>query len=407
MMPINKKTLLIWSIPAAAVIATIFMMTRPRSSEQSTAVITSGDFQVWSVYDGSIESRTVRNIMSELWNATVVDIIPDGTMVKKGDVLVRFDASNWEKDQPRVEREYTMARSDMDSLVNAKLPLELGDIENRLNDALQKYSEEAQALSDSRELLKEKLISEQELKQQETRMASSKALSDSLRQQLELTRKYLHPSTIERARATLASAELELSHIRAHISNCVVRAPADGMAIYKILPIGSEVRTIRVGDTVYKNQTFLTLPDMSNLIMRCDVPESDITRVRSGNTALIQALAYPDLNFNGNIESVGAMAQSIAGRPAGRKFFSTVIRIDNPDDRLRSGMSARARILSYSRRNAILIPRTAVWWEGSQAFCNLQKGSRIIKTTIKTGMADETHFEVIDGVKPGDRVTTR
>ncbi|MDD4873105.1 MAG: efflux RND transporter periplasmic adaptor subunit, partial [Kiritimatiellae bacterium] len=357
--------------------------------------------------DGSIESRTVRNIMSDLWNATVVDIIPDGSQVKKGDILVRFDASNWEKDLPRLEREYTMARSDLDSLTNAKLPLELSDIGNRLNDARQKSSEETQALSDSRELLKEKLISEQEVKQQETKVTSAKALADSLQQQLELTRKYLHPSTIERAKATLASAEREFNNIKTHTSNCIVRAPANGMVIYKILPIGSEVRTIRVGDTVYKNQTFLTLPDMSNLIMRCDVPESDITRVRIGNKTKIQALAYPDLNFDGSVETVGAMAQSVAGRPSGRKYFSVVIRVDNPDDRLKSGMSARARILSYSKKDAVLIPRTAVWWERTQPFCNLQKSSYVIKTVLKIGMANETQFEVIEGVKPGDRVIVR
>ena len=325
----------------------------------------------------------------------------------KGDVLVRFDASNWEKDLPRMEREYTLSRSDMESLVNAKLPLELNDIENRLNDARQKLAEETQALTDNRELLKENLASEQEIKQQEIRLGAAKALAKSLEQQLELTRKYLHPSTIERAKATLASAELEFNNLKKHVSNCVVRAAADGMVIYKILPIGSEVRTIRVGDTVYKNQTFMTLPDMSNLIMRCDVPESDITRIQPGNEALIQTLAYPDINFKGSIESVGAMAQSVAGRPIGRKYFSVTIRVDNPDDRLKSGMSARARILSYSRKEAVLIPRAAVWWEASQASCNVQKGSHIGKTAIKTGMANDMYFEVIEGVKPGDRVIIR
>ena len=406
MMRFNRNSLGIL-IPAVIIAAAVIFFIKPRQSEQTTAQITSGDFHVWSIYDGSIESRTVRNIMSELWSATVVDVIPDGSQVKKDDILLKFDASSWEKDLPRLEREYTMARSDLDSLSNAKLPLELNDIQNRLNDARQKFSEESQSLADSRELLKEKLISEQEVKQQEIKLVSSKAMSESLEQQIELTRKYLHPSSIDRAKATLASAETELGHIRRYISNCVVRAPADGMVIFKVLPIGSDVRTIRVGDTVYRNQTLMTLPDMSNLVMRCDVQESDITRVQAGNKALIQPLAYPDLSFNGSVESVGAMAQSVAGRPGGRKYFSVVIRVDTPDDRLKSGMSARVRVLSYSKKDTILIPRSAVWWEGSTSFCNLKKGPRTIKTPLKTGMANETHFEVIEGAKPGDRVIAR
>jgi len=406
-MPATPLKFVKWLLLVIAVIVLSGFLLKRSPSEQFSEPVTSGQFQVWSVYDGSIESRTVRNIMSQLWNTTVVDVIPDGTQVKLGDILIRFDASAWERDLPRVEREYATAKSDYDSLVHAKLPLELSDIENRMNDARQKASEETQALADSRELLKENLISEQEVKQQEIKVTAAKALADSLQKQLELTSKYLHPSTIERAKATLAASETELGLCRTYVSNCIVRAPADGMVIYKILPVGSEVRTIRVGDTVYRNQTLMTLPDMSNLVMRCDVPESDITRVRPGNEALIQPLAYPDLNIQGSVESVSAMAQSVAGRPSGRKYFITLIRVDNPDDRLRSGMSARVRILSYSRKNAVLIPRTAIWWEGSQAWCSARKGSKTMRTQVKTGMANETHFEVIDGVNPGDRVIIR
>ena len=401
------NALLPWIILFIVLLGLVRLNTKSDTSEQVTDIISSGDFQVWSIYDGTIESRTVRNIMSELWNATVIDIIPDGSQVKKNEVLLRFDASSWEKDLPRVEREYTMARSDLDSLIKAKLPLELSDIENRLNDSRQKFSEETQAMSDNRELFKENLISEKEVKQQETKTDAAKALADSLQQQLELTGKYLHPSVIERAKATLASAETEFNRLQMQISNCVVRAPADGMVIYKIIPIGSEVRTIRAGDTVYRNQTIMTVPDMSNLIMRCDIPESDITMVRPGNETLIQALAYPELTFKGYIESIGLMAQTVPGRPSGRKYFSVMIRVDNPDDRLKCGMSARARILSYSKKNAILIPRTAVWWEASHPMCKVQRPSNITVTVLKTGMANDTHFEVFEGIKPGDRVVVR
>jgi len=397
----------VWIVTAAAILATAVILARPRPASHSSAEVISAGFEVWSVYDGTIDSRSVKNVMSDLWNATVVDIVPDGAQVSKDDVLIRFDASNYERELPRAERDYATARTDLDGLVNAKLPLELAEIDSRLTDARQKLSEETQALDDSRELLKEKLISEQEVRQQEIKVAASRALAGSLEQQLELTRKYLHPSTVERAKAALAGAEIELNRIKASISKCVVCAPVDGKVIYKVIPIGADVRTIRVGDTVYKNQTLMTIPDMSNLVMRCDVPESDITRINTGNDVLVQPLAYPDISFKGTVESISAMAQSIPGRPAARKYFGVIIRLDKPDDRLRSGMSARARILSYSRRNAVLIPRTAVWWEDSTPWCNVQRGSEVLKTQIKIGMANDTRFEVIEGLKPGDRVITR
>jgi HlyD family secretion protein len=290
------------------------------------------------------------------------------------------------------------------SLCNAKLPLELRELEVRLSEARRQVTNEVEALKDIRELRQEELVSEQDVKQQEAKASAARAQADALAQQRDLTLRYLHPAAVERAQATLSSAAQDLALARTQISNGVVRAPSGGVVAYKPLSIGGEFRTVRVGDTVFKNQPFMTLSDMSNLVMHGDVPEAELSRTQAGFAAVVEPMAYPDATLTGKVEFVGSMARSVAGRDSSQRYFSVRIRLDGTDARLRSGMSARARILSYCQPRAVLVPRAAVWWEGGRAFCSLWKGSRAEKTALTPGMADDMQFEVLNGVRPGDRI---
>jgi multidrug resistance efflux pump len=364
---------------------------------------------VWSVYHGIIDSRNSLGIMSQLSGpATVVELAPDGSSVKDGEVIVRFDTTPWERDFVRAERDNALARAEFESLSSAKLPMELSDLESRFLDAQRRLADEKQALTDSLELVKEGLLPEHDTKQQEFRVQAAQSAADSLKQTIELTKKYIHPSAMERTRATLTASENELSLLRNQISNCVIRAPAGRVVVYKPIAVNGEYRTVRIGDTVFKNQPFITLPDMSNLIVQCDVPESELMKIAAGSTAIVRPMAFPELNLKSTVESVGAMAQTIAGRPDAVKYFSVMVRIEENDPRLRSGMSALVRILSCDLPDAVIAPRTAIWWEDGKAHCNVvTPGGRINKKTIRTGSANETHFEILEGLNPGEDVVAQ
>lgn len=402
----TKKWILPGLLAAVLLAAAATGWMRIRPPEPGTADVTAGPFNVWVMYNGTLDSRTVVNIMSRLGSATIVELAPDGTMANAGDILARLDASAWERDLPRAERDFTLARTELEAMENAKLPLELRDLEVRLGEARIKLADELQALEDNRELARENLISAQEVKQQEVKAAAARTQVESLEQQLELTKKYLQPSSLDRARATLASARQELEHLRTEVSNCVLRAPSGGMVSYKAMPFSDDFRTPRTGDVVYRNQCFMTLADMSNLVVRCEVPESDLTRIQPGAAAVIQPLAYPEMRLKGAVEALGSMAQRM-GRHDGRKYFSVTLALETADAGLRPGMSAQVRVQAYSTPKAVLAPRAAVWWEEGQAWCTRQTGARAEKTRIKTGMANETHFEILEGLQPGDRVVIR
>jgi HlyD family secretion protein len=404
----GKKALVL--LICVLVLAGIFARSCRRSTVYDTTVVEAGKggIEVWTITDGYLESRDVRLVMSQLNGpATVVEAIPDGTPVKQGDAVARFDSTQLEKDVLRLDRDYTLAREDMNSLTNAKLPLEIRDLELKLSETQSRCADESQSSEDDQELLKEGLLSEKDVQQQETRMKAAKTAVESLEWQLDLTKKFIHPSIVERAKATLSSAEQELDLARRQLSNCTARASASGVISYKPLVLAGEFRTLRVGDTVFRNQPFMTVSDMTNLIMYCDVYEAELSRFAPGCAAFVVPTAFPDLVLDAVIESIGSSARTASGRASGQKFFSVVIRLNGTDPRLRSGMSAQARVLSYSKKDAILAPRLAVSWEQGAAWCYKKQMFGVKKTKLTLGTADESNYEVLDGVQPGDHLVVR
>ena len=383
-------------------------MFRSGGREKNVFEVRPAPFEVWTVYDGSLESRVQKDIMSVMGgSAAVMELAPEGAQVREGDVLVRFDSSQAERDVLKLERDYAAAKAEYESLSKAKLPLELRDLEARLGDARVTRASEARYLEDCRQLRGEMLISEQEVKQQGIKVEAANAQVDNLEFQLDLTGKYLHPSALERAEAAMVAAEQELTLARKQLDNCTVKAPADGMVVYRPVHVGGEYRTVRVGDTLYRNLPFMALPDMSKPLVQCNVPESELSLVRVGSDAQVVPVAYPDLKLRGKVESVGSMAQSVVGRPDWQRYFRVTIGLVESDARLRSGMSVRAHILSYAALDAMAIPRTAVRWENDRPSCEVIRVGRKIRRDLQLGTANEQFFEVLKGLEPGERVVSR
>lgn len=367
--------------------------------------IKEGEFAVRSVYNGKLESRSVVTIMSQFnGTATVVELAEEGMPVAEGRLLVRFDDAELERDIVKLEKEYELARSEMESLVRARLPLELRELEMDLMEAEAELAAEAAYLEDSITLEKEDLISSQEVKEQRRKVTRLESGLESLELKHELTRTYLHPSMVDRARTKLHSAEQALGLARRQLEATEVRAPVAGIVVYKPLHIGGEFRTVRVGDSIFPNQPFMVIPDMDDLVVRVNVPESELSKVSKGRQTYIRPLAYPDLTLPGTVEAIGSVAQTLPGHPGWQKFFDVRISVDHVDPLIRPGMSVTAYVLSHYREIAVLIPRRAVSWDQGRALTRIVTGGSYATRQLTLGPANDAYYEVLGGVRPGDEV---
>jgi len=377
----------------------------PPAAARNETLVIRGPLSVWTPCDGTLEARRVETILSRFQGrATLIELVPEGSQVKRGDLLVRLDGSQLETDLVKLKNESARAESELDALEHATIPLEMQDFDVQLNDLHYQYNTEKKILEDTRELVERKLVSRREIEDQELKLASLEAKAAQIQQHRKLAEAHLHPAKLTQARAAVNAARQQMSLAQQQFSNCVITAPSDGLAVYLPLHVGNEYRTLRVGDTLYPNQPFLCIPDMREFIVPCFIPESDLVRVRAGQSALVTPLAFPDLHLAATVESLGIMAQTQPGYPSWQKYFRIVIRIDQLDERLRPGMSIHVEVCSYTRPDAILIPRVAVQWEQGNASCQVRTFRGTERHAIKLGWNDARVHEVIEGVAPGDRL---
>jgi HlyD family secretion protein len=398
-------------LPAAVAVLGVVILVgwglRRSEAPVPVATVTQEAFSVWSEYEGRLESDRMVQIMSRMQgNATIVDLAPEGLAVRQGDLLVRFDSSQLEREIHKLESAEITARAELDSLKNATQPLEIRELEIKIADARAAWTDETEYLGMSRPMLKEGLVSEQEIAKQTLKVDQAKAQLENLEWKLKLTKTYLHPAALNQAQAKLTEARQELHFAQDQIAASVIKAAADGNPVYKSLYLAGEYRTVRIGDVVYPNQPFMALPNMGEMAVHIDVPEAELSRVIEGRDATIRLIAFPEIRMMGFVGSVGALAQTVPGQPAWQRYFHVIVRPKTApsDPRLRPGMSVTVQVQAYVNPRATLVPRTAVGWDGDRPWALVRKGATLERRALTLGKADDKSYEVLDGLKPGETV---
>jgi multidrug efflux pump subunit AcrA (membrane-fusion protein) len=227
---------------------------------------------------------------------------------------------------------------------------------------------------------------------------------DAVRNQLDLTARFLHPAALDRARATRDSADQALRLAREQLANCRVLSPAEGVVVHRPLFVGNEFRPVRVGDTLYKNQVFMAIPDLTEMIAECFVPEAEVGRALPGARAMLNPLALPGVRLEGTVERIGATAQALPSRPGWQKYFSVTIALKDTHPALKSEMSVLCQLLAYGVDKAVTAPRAALRWDDGVPVCEVLENAMRVRRELKVGQASARDVEILDGLRPGERV---
>jgi len=197
-------------------------------------------------------------------------------------------------------------------------------------------------------------------------------------------------SSTERA-ALLDAARLqgksEESYWKKVYKETAVIAPLDGQII---------VRSANPGQTVTAYDSLFVLSD--RLIVKAFVDETDIGRVKIGQKAVIGLDAYPDIRVNGVVDHIYY-----------ESYLQNNVNIYNVDvipeqipDVFRSGMSANISIVAAEKRHALLLPITALQnRDGNMVVMQKKRdaGQGVRYSIVKTGLQDERHVEILDGLQ--------
>jgi membrane fusion protein, multidrug efflux system len=207
-------------------------------------------------------------------------------------------------------------------------------------------------------------------------------------------------STVDAAQATYDQASAGIAKTEAIISQKMVRAPFDG-------ELG--VRHVEVGQYLTAGTQIVSLTDLSTLYANFTVTEKDSAALKVGQTVRIVVDAYRDRKFEGKIT---AIEPQIAADTRNIRVQATIA---NPDHILKPGMFTTTTVVLPDRPPVVTVPETAVDYTlyGDSVFLITEKksddgktGLVVVRTFVRTGDRIGGRAEILEGLKPGDRVVS-
>lgn len=172
-------------------------------------------------------------------------------------------------------------------------------------------------------------------------------------------------------------------------------APISGVVVDRQLGPGQYLQS-GSGTPVY------TIADPSNVWLLANVRETDAGLVHLGQAVEVHVLAYPKRPFKAHVTYVAAELDPTTHRLPVRA------EIDNRDGALKPEMFATFRILTGDTAEAPAVPEGAVVYEGNAAHVWVAAGEGLLAyRAIRTGRSNDGLVEVLDGLKPGERVVTK
>ena len=395
----SKKTK--WSVAGAALIAitAIIVLTAMRSGNKAANVriepVQRRDLIASVTASGNVTPHTKVDLSSDITGKIVRLDVKEGQIVSKGQFLLQIDPQEAQANVQRAEAALSAAKAGA-----AQAKASLIQAQKTLERTLQMKKSNPQ------------LIADEQLEQLRTTVDVDQA-------------------TLEAQNHLVDQNIAQLAQVKSALSKTTIYAPMAG----RVTRLNVEGGETAIMGTLNKDAaTLLTISDMAVLETKVKVDETDVARIQVGDSALVQIDAFPDTTFRGRVTKISnsAVKSATATQANGDQavdYEVTIQLLDVPPE-TRPDFSATAKIVTDSRRNVLSIPIIALTVRENEA---LQSGDTAIglgkpkpkkevgkkdvegvfvvgsdnKVTfrqVKRGITGEKHFEVLSGLKEGERI---
>lgn len=394
----------------------------------------------------------------------IEEIIKNGKPVKKGDLLLRLDkepikdlihtkeldlkAAKLQLENARVaftmldiemrlalttvENQATWAKKNLDEYIKVEIPLEEDEHQRRrqlIVNSIQDQKEEIEQLG--------KMYSEDELTEETEEIVLRRAKRRLQRTitGLELQdrrRKYTvetqrpqkldemklgvrsKEQALEKLRATqknqkaLKEIELrkteigaekkatELKKSRKDMDKFVIYASSDGIVFHGQAD-AQEQKILKVKDSCKPYTTLLTIVKPGQVKARCMIEEKDIFRLKPNMSVKVKPVALPDVELSGFLEPLDLL-------PEKDNQWKAVVKLEDTNTRLIPRMKCKVEISLQTLKNALLVPKTAVFEKQGKKICYVKKGDGHEVREVKVGKTDDKSIEIQKGLKVGEQV---
>ena len=296
---------------------------------------------------GQIVAQRYADIGSSVMGRLVELRVKEGDAVKAGQIVARIDAvqaaASAAAANARVKGAEADLRGTADLLQSAEADL----------DAARARAQEAQLkLQRARDLRKDGLVPVAEL---DSAIANADTAAAQVKNAEAAFRRLQQGR--EATDRRVAEARADAARIADVLAKTDIVAPISG--IVTRLPV-QEGEMVVMGIQGQLGTTLMTISDLGAIDAEVKVAEADVLRIQPDQTAAVTLEAIPGVSFTGRVVEIGASALPITGTGAAAREFKVKVRLDNPDPRLRPGLTCDAEVLTAQRQNVLVVPLQAV-----------------------------------------------
>ncbi len=357
------RRLLKWTV--IALVAAIFVGTfvflyqksRPKEMVYEISTVQLKDLEKSTIVTGKIEPRDEVNIKPQI-SGIIAELYKEaGQMVKKDEVIAKVKVI-----------------PDMSSLNSAENRVRLAEINL------------AQAETDFQRmerLYQERVVSAEDYEKSQVALKQAKSEMTNSRDALNIVREGI----------SLSNAKM---------STTLVRSTVDGLILDIPVKVGNSVI---LSNSFNDGTTIATVADMSNLIFRGNIDETEVGRIIEGMPVTITVGAVQNLKMDARLEYISPKGRETNGA----NQFEIKAALTVPDTvTLRSGYGANAEIVLDRVTKAITVPESALEFSGDTTFVYILTDSvpkqKFLRRQVETGLSNGIDIEVRSGVKIGEKV---
>jgi hypothetical protein len=195
--------------------------------------------------------------------------------------------------------------------------------------------------------------------------------------------------------------------IEDQIKKCIITAPEAGQVVYanQIGVRGQTDIIIQEGVRVRQYQTIIRLPDPKRMQVKTKVNESKIGLVRVGLPAKIRVDALANMEFDGEVVEVGEYPLPSSFFNSNVKDYQVIVKINNPDEQLRAGLTAQVAILARRETNVLQVPVQAVFEHEGGFYCiTVDKSGNLKPVKVDIAASNDRFVVIKQGLQEGQEV---
>jgi hypothetical protein len=378
-----------------------WLLARDTAATESAVVarVKQGEFVVTVTTSGELRARKFVQITvppnvqeAEVYQMKIASIVPEGTVVKVGDLVAELDRSTLAPKMAEVSL----------ALQKAQAVYEQAMLDSTLN--LSKAREDIRSMElglEEKRLAKEQAAFEAPTVRRQAEIDLEKAERALAQARLDYkTRTDQAQAKMREVGADLDRQRNKLQVVQEVMQAFTITAPAPGMVIYvkewngRKRTTGSQVNSWDPG--------VATLPDLTQMESVTYVNEIDVRKVAMGQPVTLTLDSDPTKRLTGTVTSVANVGEQRPNTDA--KVFEVKVNVTEVDTTLRPGMTTGNAIETLRLKDVLYVPIEAVSGADGVPFVFKVSGGNTVRQEIVTGAMSEDEVVITQGLKPDDRV---